>query len=421
MKLVSKIALGAALALGAPLFAAAPAFAKDEKAPQLKVSAEFRKAIAAADVALKAKDAAGAETQVAAAEAVSTNDDEKFWSAKLRYDLELLKANVPGQIKALDALIASPKTDPDTLKSVYFLRGRLANQTKKFAEAIPFLTKARELGATQVDLTLQLAIAYLESGNVQGGVAEIEKAIAGEQAAGRKAPEEWYKFAVSKLYHSGAKVEAANWLTRQVAAYPSAESWRSTLLIYMENTAAKGTVLDRDQKLDIYRLMRVTKSLAGESDYYEYAFAAQQRGLPWESTAVIDEGRAAGKAPAIRFNQLYTSSQTMAKNEGPLSGFEAKAKTAPNGKSAAGTGDAYLASGNYVKAVELYTLALQKGGVPADEVNTRLGIALALSGQKPAAKQAFAAVTGAPRADIAKFWTIWIDQGSAAAPAAASN
>ena len=50
----------------------------------------------------------------------------------------------------------------------------------------------------------------------------------------------------------------------------------------------------------------------------------------------------------------------------------------------------------------------------ADTVNTRLGIALARSGDKAGAKEAFAQVKGAPRADIAAFWTTYVDQAPAA-------
>ena len=51
-----------------------------------------------------------------------------------------------------------------------------------------------------------------------------------------------------------------------------------------------------------------------------------------------------------------------------------------------------------------------------DLVNTHLGIALARQGQNDAAKAAFAQVKG-PRAEIANYWTTWLDQ-RAATPAA---
>jgi Flp pilus assembly protein TadD len=77
---------------------------------------------------------------------------------------------------------------------------------------------------------------------------------------------------------------------------------------------------------------------------------------------------------------------------------------------AANTGSAYLAYGENAKAIALFKLAQQKGGADADTVNTRLGIALARSGDKDGARAAFKAVTGAQRKDIADFWLLWLDQ-----------
>src|SRR3546814_20129930 len=87
-----------------------------------------------------------------------------------------------------------------------------------------------------------------------------------------------------------------------------------------------------------------------------------------------------------------------------------QAKSAANGKLALGTADAYLGYADYAKAAALYQVALQRGGVAANVVNTRLGIALARSGQQYAAAAAFAKVSGEPRATIAKFWQAWPKQ-----------
>ena len=58
-----------------------------------------------------------------------------------------------------------------------------------------------------------------------------------------------------------------------------------------------------------------------------------------------------------------------------------------------------------------YRLALQKGGIDANTANTRLGIALARSGDKAGAQAALAAVTG-PRAPIAHYWVIWLNRAA---------
>ena len=103
------------------------------------------------------------------------------------------------------------------------------------------------------------------------------------------------------------------------------------------------------------------------------------------ATGKIPAGNATAKA-------MLTAAEAKSRQEGSLAPTEARAKSANDGKLAALTGEAYYGQGNYAKAAELYRLALQKGGVDANEVNTRLGIALAASGDKAGAKAAFEAV-----------------------------
>ena len=421
MKSVSKAVLAAAVLLAAPYAVSAPAFAqkKDkEEAPKLKVSDAFRKAAVEVETLIKAKDYAGAAGKLDALEALATNDDEKFFVHSFRLTTAANLKDDTATIRALDALIAHPKTAPENLAQYYYFRGDLTLKAKKHADALPFLLKARELGFAPngVNLNLQIAQAQLDAGQLDAGVASIDAAIKAEEAAGRKAPVAWYKFAADRLYRGGKKADASAWLMRQMAAHPSADGWRSVLLIYMEQARDKGVQLDADLQLDLFRLMRSAKAMGGEADYYEYADLAQRRGLPWEAKAVIEEGRAAGKVQAgnAAINDLYRLAVQREKAEGSLAAEEKSAAAAANGTAAKNVGDAYLGSRNFAKAAELYRLALTKGGVDANLVNTRLGIALAMQGQKAEAKTAFQAVTGAPRGEIARFWATWLDQAPVA-------
>jgi hypothetical protein len=421
MKSVSKAALAAAVLLAVPFAVSAPAAAQKkqkEEAPKFKVSDAFRKAAVEVENLIKAKDFQGAAGKLDALEAMATNDDEKFFVANFRLTTAANLKDDATTIRALDALIANPKTEPANLGQYNFFRGDKTLGQKKPAEAIPFLLKARELGYVPngANLNLLIAQAQLDAGQLDAGVASIDAAIKAEEAAGRKAPLAWYRFAVDRLYRGGKKAAASEWLSRQMAAYPSAEGWRATLLVYLEQAREKGVAMDADLQLDVMRLMRAAKAMGGEFDYQEYADLAQRRGLPWEAKAVIEEGRAAGKIQASNaaINELYRSAVVREKAEGSLASEEKTATAAANGTAAKNVGDAYLGSRNFTKAAELYRVALQKGGVDANLVNTRLGIALAMLGQKAEAKAAFQAVTASPRAEIARFWTTWIDQAPAA-------
>jgi tetratricopeptide (TPR) repeat protein len=413
MTFVSKLALAAVLTLGASTVGIAPALAqkaadKQNAGPELKVSDEFRTPAAAADVALKAKDFATADTQIAAAEAVAKNDDEKYYSTFLRLQLELERKNEAGQMRALGMLASNPKTPADRVNVYggvynYMLGAELIKQ-KKPAEAIPALLKARQLGTNQPDLPVLLANAYAATGKSAESIAEVSKAIESSKAAGRKPPADWYKFVIPRVNATGDRAAMADWLKRFIAEYPTTQNWRWAIQVYRTPTDTK------IQKINLYRLMRATNVLADRSDYAEYGFAAQQSGLPWEAVAVIDEGRKTGKIPAGDgdVQRTYTASQTAVKSEGSLDGLAKQAAAGKDGRTAKQTADAFLASGNHARALELYDLALQKGSVDADEVNLNRGVALRALGRKDEARTAFQAVKGS-HANLALLWQTSID------------
>lgn len=418
MTFVSKLALAAVLTLGSGALGAMPASAqkadkKAAEAPELKVSEPFRKAASAGEAALKAKDLATAETQIAAAEAASKNDDEHYYAAWLRLQLELERKNQPGQMKALQILWTNPKTPADRAKvygAVYnFMAGSMASDQKKHAEAIPFLLKARELGSTEADLPVMLANSYSQTGNQPAAIAEVDNAIKASKAAGRKPPVDWYKFAIPRVNQGGDRAQMAAWLTRFIQEYPTVQNWRWAIQVFRQGTPAGGS--EKVEKLDLYRLMRSTNALADRGDYADYAFQAQQSGLPWEAVAAIDEGRKNGKVPTTDADTVrtYTASQAAVKGEGSLDTLAKQAAAAKTGAPASQTADAFLASGNYARALELYDLALTKGSVNVDEVNLHRGITLTALGRKDEARTAFQQVKTGPYSNLSLLWQASID------------
>ncbi len=223
-------------------------------------------------------------------------------------------------------------------------------------------------------------------------------------------PEAWYRVVVSQTYKAKDYAATNRYMRAMIGDYPTPTNWRDALVLYRD--AAK---LEPTMAIDVYRLMRAAKALDGERDYYEYALFVDQRGLPGEAKAVIDEGYALGKAPKTSkaISDIYaTSSAKIAADRASLAKSAGAANNAANGRVAANTADAYLGYGEDAKAAELYRTALSKGGVDNDAVNTHLGIALARQGQTADAKAAFAQVKG-PRAEIASYWMTWLDQKAA--------
>ncbi|MEN3747889.1 tetratricopeptide repeat protein [Sphingomonas sp. HF-S3] len=408
MKMVSKLAIAMALSLGV---SATPALAqkKDDKAPAIKVSEEFRKPAEAARVAIGAKDWATADTQLTAAEAVAKNDDEKNYAQILRFEVEVNRnpRNNQRLIAAADAMLANPAAPQANLRAYNFYRGQASFELKQYAQAEPFLVKAREQGMNSPDLSLMLAQIYDSTNRRPQGVAEMAKVIEAVKASGQPVQESWYRWAVGRVAATGDRSALADWQLRQIRDFPTLANWRQIIIQYRNSAGTGGAQLDRNAKLDIYRLLRGTGAMADLNDYLDYASLAQSAGLPQEALAVLDEGRKAGKIPggeptAAQIERL--SKDSAAKDGSP----DALAKAAKSGKEQASVGDLFAATGNYPRAIELYQTALS-GGAPADQTNLHLGVALAKAGRKDEAKAALAKVQAAPLNDIAKYWTLWLD------------
>jgi lipopolysaccharide biosynthesis regulator YciM len=422
---VSKLALGLALAAGFGM--AAPTIAKDKKenteaakfSPEL--SKGFRNAVQPFQKALSAKDYATAQSLLPAVQAAATAPDEKWYVGQFKIALgQGLKDQAMLQAGVVEALNSgSQGVEPDRGKFSWYA-GQFAFQAKDYPAAVQYLTAAKTAGYHPQDANglpdtnfeIMLAESYFQQKQIPQGMAVLDQAIKDEQAAGRKVPQSWYGRAASIAYQSKNMAEAAKWTRAQVAAYPTAENWRSALVIFGDSNH-----FDDQTQLDLLRLKRFAGALAGERDYYEYAVLADKIGLPGEAKAVVDEGKAKGAfdASSKAINEIGAAAGAkVAADKASLAASEKSAASAANGKAALGTADAYFGYGDYAKAATLYKLALQKGGVDAATVNMRLGEALAKSGQAAEAKQALSQVTG-PRAELAQFWTLWVDQHAGAA------
>ena len=429
MKSIHKLALAAMFATGtAGIALVAPAVAKDKPAPAqpgLRLSPAVVKLAKPTQDAVVANNPAVAEPMVAQIEAAATSDDDKYVAAVLRYSLEAQKTRAAqqanprapvdeaGQARALDMLIANPKTPAADRPGYTARRGEIAYSARQYPQALQYFQQARQLGYADDNLSLMMVKAKIDSGDVAGGTAELEQIVAAAQAKGQKAPVDYYRYAIGRANKAHLTAQTVAWMNRYTAAYPLGQTWYEVLATYgfQQDATAR---LDAQQKIDLFRLMRATGALADQFFYIEYAQKAQNAGLPLEAQAVLREGLANGKIPAgnTEAKALQVELTRAIAAEGNLTTLEARAKTAANGQLAGQTADALLSSGEWARAAALYQVALTKGGVDANIINSRLGIALARSGDKAGAIAAFAKVQGSPRAEIASFWTTWLNNPS---------
>lgn len=412
MKLSSVVSLAIVLALGAPaILGSAPALAakkeKPVKAPAAKFSQAFQKAAGPIQAAIKAQDFAGAKAALATAEPLATTPDDKYFAGAMRLEISRGTKDTAGLRKGINEMIASGSGLATNMAELYLNSGKLAYEFQDYNDAIAKLAEADRLGSKDTNRHLLTAEALFKLNRNPDGLAALSKAVAAYQASGQAVPEAWFRKGTSVAYKSKDMPATAKWSRDLVRGYPTPQNWRDALTIYRDSMKLEGQL-----QLDIFRLMRDAKALAGERDFYEYASLAVERAMPGEAKSVIDEGYASGAASrtsvAIR-ERLAEATGKIAADRASVTADERRANGAADGKLAANTGSAYLAYADYAKATELFKLAQKKGGIDADTVNTRLGIALTRSGMKAEARKAFEAVANGSRRDIAQYWLLWLD------------
>ncbi|KAB2857512.1 hypothetical protein [Sphingopyxis sp. A083] len=411
-------ATAVAAVLGCALIVAAPAAAKEkpkkeeeEKGAQLKPSKEFSPALKKLTEAAKAKDMAALEAALAEGQASATSPDDKYLVSFYELQLGIGKSDKAIQGKALDGMLESGLTPPESLAAYNFFSGNFAYGDKDYAKAVKRLEAAKAAGSTEQGLPVLLMDSYLKLNQVDQGLAVAKDAIAAARAAGRVPSEELYVRPASALQAAKRNSELLDMLAMRLQDYPQPVIWRNTLFILLQQEAS-----DKVMNLDTFRLMRATKSMTQRPEYLEYAALATEAGYPNEAVAVIKEGQAANviQTSDERFNTILESQEPRAKADAvALKGDAAKPATAANPKLARQTADGLVGIGDYATAISLYEKAAA-GGDPLAQY--RLGVAQALAGQKDAAIASFAKVQG-DRARLANLWTIHL---SAKAPAAAA-
>jgi hypothetical protein len=434
MKIVSKMAL--AIALGG-MAIAAPAYAKKEDkqaSSSEKATPAVQKAAFDAQKAADAGDVATALTNYNTAKAAMVNNEDKFMVGRVGYQIYQKNKDEALFSEAVDLMLASGKASPDAQKQLYFAQGQIAYNKKDYAKALTAFQGAKNAGSTDSDLVPLLVESTALQGLTLQALQTLKDEAAKREAAGQPVPAEWYQRGVSIGFKNKnpADQAAINQLTldlclKWVASAPQPQYWNGALEVY-----AQQFKLDNEGRLEMLRLLRAAGAMEGGDDYREYADDVYLR-FPNEAMTVLQEGAAKGKvsltAKGDAADVMGIVKGKVAADKASLAGTDKASRAAASGKAAFSTADAYVGYGEYAKAVDLYKVALAKGGAGVDPnmVNLHMGWALALSGDNAGAKAAFQAVNGV-RKPIADFWLVHLDhptvpnapkEAPAAAPAAA--
>lgn len=430
MRRLSSTALSIALvAMSAGVFMpSAATAAKKEKAAEavkLSPSKEFVPGAQEVQKLLAANDFAGAKAKLPEIEAKASKPDDQYFLGNFTLNVGIGLKDEALQRSGIEKMLASGVTPAADIGKFELVAGQLALNAKDYAGARDHLAKAAAANYGGASTQVYLAESYFGeatasvTGNqfspagkalVQQGLPYLRKAIEAEQAEGKTPDPSWYTRGL-KMAALASDPSQGEWFKLALTHVGSPENWRIALRSIQD--ANHG--MTRDESLDLLRLMASSKSLGNAFSYNEYAESAWKAGLPGEVKSVIDSGRSSGEINQSDLGELYRlASDAIAKDKASLPSSEKSAGAAATGRPAASTANAFLSYGDYAKAVALYRLALEKGGVDANEVNTRLGIALARSGDKAGALEAFGKVNGAGvRKQIADMWTVWLNSQAA--------
>jgi len=422
---VSKMAL--AVALGG--MAVAPAFAKKEEKPAAaaKATPAVQKAAFDAQKATDAGDLATALTNYNAAKAAIVTDEDKFMVGRVGYQIYQKNKDMTLFSEVVDMMLTSGKASPDAQKQLYFAQGQVAYNKKDFPKALTAFKAAEAVGNEDPDLVPLIVESTAQSGQTLQALNTLNEEVAKRLAAGKPVPTEWYQRGLSigyKAKPNPAEQAQINATTLElakkwVAADPQPRNWNAALAIYSQQYK-----LATEDRIEVLRLLRAANAMQGDADYRELADDVYLR-FPNEALSVLQEGNSKGivnltKGDAADVMGIVKGK--VAADKASLPAADKAARAAANGRAALSTADAYVGYGDYAKAIDLYKVALAKGGVDAGTVNLHMGWAQALSGDSAGAKTTFAAVTGSKK-PIADFWVIHLDHPTIpnAAPAAAAG
>jgi hypothetical protein len=354
--------------------------------------------------AVHAADWAAAQTALPAAVEAARGTDAKYLVGQIRLQIGIGTSNTQLQSQGIDEMIASGGAQPHEMRALYENQLEFATAAGDTAKAARALAQLDALSPNDPNRFVRQARIRASANDAPGAIALYQQAIQAQQATGQPVPIGWRQQIAGLAY--GARLpQTIAYMREWLVLAPSPELWHDTLAIYAEFRNANSAM-----NLDIYRLMRAMGSMKSERDYILLADSANDVRAFGEVKAVLEEGLARNlittNAGYAR-DRLALANRRIADDRGSLAAERTAALRGSDGGAALRLADAYYGYGEYGPAVELYRAALQKGGQDANLVNTRLGAALALGGQRAEAETAFRAVTG-DRSELAQFWLLWL-------------
>jgi len=354
--------------------------------------------------AVQASDWGAAQAALPLAAAAAQGADAKYLIGQIRLQIGIGTNNIPLQSRGIDEMIASGGAGPREMQALYENQLEFATASGDTAKAARAMAQLDALNPNDPSRFVRQARVRAGANDAPGAIVLYRRAMQLQTAASQAIPVEWRQQMAAVAYRARLP-QTAGLMREWLAVAPSQALWHDSLAIYAELATA-----DSGLNLDVYRLVRAAGAMTSERDFIVFAHGANEAQSFGEVKTVLEEGFRRNLITAnagFARDRLVLTNQRIVEDRASLEGERSSILAGRDGAAALRLGDAYFGYAEYGPAAELYRAALQKGGTDVNLVNTRLGAALALAGQRAEAETAFRAITG-PRAELAQFWLLWL-------------
>lgn len=401
MVLASLLAVTAA-PLGTAALLLVPAIASAQQA----VSAAVGKPLKAAQDAIARKkwdQALNAIKQAQGVQPRTAYDDYKInellWYVYLQQGKNSQAAKLLEQQIASPQMPASEKTQrTKTLAQLYF-------RANEFQSALRVGNQYLKSVPGDRDILLLNAQANFEQKNYKEAIRISDQLLKGQSPPNQ----DLLQLQARSYYELKDSAGTAKTLQTLLQYYPTADTWKSVLKSYFEQTK------NDDQKIALYRLAQDVGALSTPKQYIDMAQALIVSGYATEAARVL-EGALAAKAfgedpasPDVKTAErtLATAKQRSAAEATALAGAGKAVTAGTSGEDMYKSAKLYFSAGDYPKATAAVQKARAKGGLSkTDDAQMLEGIALSRSSRKADAIKAFDAIKDPKYAEIARLWKL---------------
>ncbi|WP_245586193.1 hypothetical protein [Solimonas soli] len=385
-----------------------------QAAASKNVRPEVGQPLQGAQKALQAKNYAEAKNGIAKAESVGKlTPYESYLIARLKASTAIGLGDYRSALAAYEQVVNSPELAAEEKVQTLDSYVKLAYTAKDYARAATAIQMYRAAGGNNAQTLGLYAQSLYLAGRYKEAADELTRQIAAlEQARQRPTDTQLQLLASCALKQNDMNAYRAA-LEKVVLYTPKASYWIDLIV----RTAAKPGFSPK-LDLDLYRLRKATGTMEQAGDYMDAAQLALQAGYPNEAKAFIDEGYrrqllGAG-ADAERQQRLRTLiDRKLAEDKATLAEGEKAAAAQASGDPLIATGFNLVTHGQAERGLALMQQGIKKGGLKAaDQAKLHLGYAQLLAGRKDLAERTLATVKGSDgSADLARLWTIKIRSG----------